>query len=154
MNGRVVLLDVNALLSLLWPASEFHFQVRAWFRDHASDGWATCPMTQCGFVRLASNPALTTDAPTIAEAVDLLQSNLAHPKHVFWPDDLSVMQAIAQSDARLQGHKQITDAYLLGLAIRRKGRLATLDQSLSSLLPRGREKEGWVIDIDRSPQRH
>lgn len=154
MSGRVILLDVNALISLLWPASEFHLSVRAWFRDHSSDGWATCPITQSGFVRLVSNPALTADAPSVPEAVELLQVNLTHPGHEFWPDDLDLMEAIAQSGARLQGHKQITDAYLLGLAIRRKGQIATLDRALSGLLPRERAGGGWVVDIDRSSRRH
>lgn len=154
MSHRVVLLDVNALIALLWPSSEFHLVVRTWFREHASKGWATCPITQNGFVRLVSNPALSTDAPSVLEAMELLHLNLAHPGHEFWPDDLGLKEAIAQSGAQLQGHKQITDAYLLGLAIRRKGQLATLDRSLSALLPREHESGGWVIDIHRPSRRH
>jgi uncharacterized protein len=154
MSDRVILLDVNALIALLWPASEFHLPVRTWFRDQASKAWATCPITQSGFVRVLSNPALSTDAPSVAEALNLLQLNLAHPGHRFWPDDLDLMSAIARSGARLQGHRQITDAYLLGLAMQRKGQLATLDRSLAALLPRNREEGESVIDIGRTFRRH
>jgi uncharacterized protein len=154
MSSRVILLDVNALIALLWPSSEFHLLVRTWFRDHASNGWATCPITQCGFVRVISNPALSPDAPSIAEALSLLQLNLAHSGHVFWPDDLDLVGAITHSGARLQGHRQITDAYLLGLAMQRKGQLATLDRSLVTLLPRGRDEGNTAIDIGRAYRRH
>lgn len=154
MSDRVILLDVNALIALLWPSSEFHLPVRTWFRDHGSMGWATCPITQSGFVRVLSNPALSADAPSVTEAMGLLQLNLAHSGHVFWPDDLDLKSAIARLGARLQGHRQITDAYLLGLTIRRKGQLATLDRSLAALLPRGRDSSELVIDIGRTFRRH
>lgn len=154
MSKGVILLDVNALIALLWPASEFHLLVRTWFRDHGSGGWATCPMTQSGFVRLLSNPALSPDALSVADALNLLHLNLAHPGHVFWPDELDLLSAVARSNARLQGHRQITDAYLLGLAMHRKGQIATLDRSLSSLLPKGRENGNPVIDIGRPNRSH
>lgn len=154
MSDRVILLDVNALIALFWPSSEFHLPVRSWFRDHASKGWATCPITQSGFVRVLSNPALSPDAPSVAEALDLLRLNLTHSGHEFWPDDVDLISAIARSGARLQGHRQITDAYLLGLAMQRKGQLATLDRSLSALLPRGSGTSDSVIDIGRTFRRH
>jgi uncharacterized protein len=154
MINRVILLDVNTLIALLWPASEFHLPVRTWFRDQASKGWATCPITQSGFVRVLSNPALSGDALSVAEALHLLRLNLAHPAHVFWPDDLDLMSAVIPSGARLQSYRQITDAYLLGLAIQRKGQLATLDRSLAALLPRGGDSGDSLIDISRTFRRH
>jgi uncharacterized protein len=153
MSSRLILLDVNALIALLWPASEFHVPVRAWFREHASRGWATCPITQCGFVRVLSNPAMSAYGPSLSDALHLLQLNLSHPGHTFWPDDLDLMSAAARTGARLQGHRQITDAYLLGLAMQRKGQLATLDRSLAALLPKDQSEGDSVIDIGRTFRR-
>lgn len=154
MNRHPILLDVNVLFALLWPRSEFHGPVRAWFRDQASRAWATCPITQSGLVRLISNPALSVDATSVDEAMSLLRSNLAHPGHVFWPDDLDLLRSIGLSGAKLQGHRQLTDAYLLGLAIHRKGHFATLDKSVASLLPVNRDAAGWIIDLSKTLRQH
>lgn len=154
MNRRPILLDVNVLFALLWPRSEFHVAVRAWFRGQASSNWSTCPVTQSGFVRLLSNPALSVDAPSVEDAMSLLRSNLTHPGHVFWPDDLDLLRSIELSGAKLQGHRQITDAYLLGLAIHRKGHFATLDKSVASLLPGNRDAAGWIIDLSKTLRQH
>lgn len=85
-------------------------------------------------MRLLSNPAFSPDALTPADAIALLRSNLAHPTHQFWPDDLGLLDAMASCEGRITGHQQITDAYLLGLALHRKGKLVTLDSSIVSLV--------------------
>src|SRR5580698_10054789 len=97
-------------------------------------GWATCPLTQAGFVRIVSNPAFSPDAVSPRVAINTLQANLKHPSHQFWPDDISVPEALQPLLERLAGHGQVTDAYLLGLAIRKQARLATFDHALASLL--------------------
>jgi len=129
------LLDVNVLIALMWPAHESHSQVREWFARHARQGWATCPLTQAAFVRLVSNPAFSRDAVTPREAIALLTANLKHRRHRFWGDEIGLGEAVEPLQGRLVGHRQVSDAYLLGLAIHKKGKLATMDQGLLALLP-------------------
>ncbi len=81
---------------------------------------------------MVSNPAFSRDALTPRQALELLEANLAHPAHHFWPDDLSLGEALAKV-GELAGHNQISDAYLLGLATFRKGTLVTLDKSIAKL---------------------
>jgi uncharacterized protein len=132
---RVFLLDVNVLVALLWPAHQFHTRAHHWFERNMRRGWATCPLTEAGFVRIVSNPAFSSDAVTARAAVKILQVSLQHPSHQFWPDDISVSEAVGPLLEKLAGHRQVTDAYLLGLAIRKEAKLATLDHSIASLLP-------------------
>ena len=135
------LLDVNVLIALLWPAHEAHAAVQEWFRRHAREGWATCPLTQAGFVRIVSNPAFSPDAVTPWEAANLLNSNSRHPAHRFWPDEISYVDAVRPMRGGLRRHRQVSDAYLLGLAIFKKGKLATLDRSVLALVAEtGRER--------------
>ena len=121
------LLDVNVLIALLWPAHEFHRRAHRWFARHARQPWATCPITQAAFVRIVSNPAFSPDAATPREAIAVLEANLKHPSHHFWPDDLGFSDAMRPLHAKLVGHRQVTDVYLLGLALHKRGKLATLD---------------------------
>jgi hypothetical protein len=97
--------------------------------------WASCPFTQTAFVRILSNPAFSPNALTPGDAIALLQSNLGHAAHQFWHDDIGLVQAMALLQRKIVGHQQVTDAYLLALAIHKKGRLATLDRKLTALLP-------------------
>jgi predicted nucleic acid-binding protein len=92
-------------------------------------------MTQAGFVRIVSNPAFSRRVVSPRDALEVLAGSLQHPAHHFWTEDIGVTEALAQFGRPLLGHHRITDAYLLGLAIHKKGRLATLDASLGSLLP-------------------
>ncbi len=131
----VFLLDVNVLIALMWPAHEAHASAQRWFAQHAREGWATCAFTQAGFVRILSNPAFSPDAVTPREAVDLLSANVKHRHHQYWGDTTSFIDAIAPFRNRLVGHRQVTDAYLLGLAIHHRGRLATLDRGILALIP-------------------
>jgi hypothetical protein len=129
------LLDVNVLIAMAWPTHSAHEKVQEWLARRASEGWATCPLTQTGFVRILSNPAFSPNALTPAHAVALLQANLGHPSHRFWADELSFIQALEPFHPRLAGHQQVTDAYLLELAMHRKGKLATMDRAVLTLLP-------------------
>jgi toxin-antitoxin system PIN domain toxin len=133
----VFLLDANLLLALSWPSHTHHHRAQTWFKKNAKYGWATCPFTQTAFIRLSSNPSVFHDATTPLEAQLALDISLNHPNHHFWPDSLSVRDAIAPLRSSVVGHRQITDAYLLGLAIFRKGKLATFDRAIASLVPEG-----------------
>ena len=130
---KAALLDINILTALFWPTHEHHEAAHRWFGRRGGGPWATCPLTQLGFVRIISNPAFSPDALSPVEALDLLGQNLAHPDHEFWTDGLEVPAAIKGMEARLQGYKQLTDAYLLVLANRRKGVLATFDRGVRTL---------------------
>jgi toxin-antitoxin system PIN domain toxin len=138
---RVALLDVNALIALFWPDHGFHDRAITWFDDNAGSGWATCPLTQAGFVRIISNPAFSVTAPTPREAIELLKTNLAHPKHQFWPEDVALSLCVEPFVKSIHGHQQITDAYLLGMVRRRKGRLVTFDRGVLSLVSRVESSE-------------
>jgi uncharacterized protein len=144
-----VLLDVNVLVALFWAEHADHGAAQQWFREHARRGWATCPFTQAAFIRLVSNPAFSRDAVSPTEAVALLEENLRHPSHEFWADDLRFADIMANLEPDLTGHRQITDAYLLGLAIHHKSRLVTFDKSLSALLPAGRPKAEKLIELSK-----
>jgi hypothetical protein len=130
---KTALLDLNILTALLWPAHEHHEVAHRWFAARADAGWATCALTQLGFVRLVSNPAFSRDALSPAEGLALLAENVTHARHEFWTESLEVPVAVKDMEERLQGHRQLTDAYLLALANRRKGVLATFDRGLRTL---------------------
>lgn len=127
------LLETNMLIALLWPSHAQHERVVKWFTRHRARGWASCPLTESGFVRVVSNPAFSRDAVTPREAASLLAVNTAADDHVFWPDDVPHTAAAAFAGPRLVGHQQVTDAYLLGLALKRGGVLATLDERIAAL---------------------
>lgn len=130
---KTALLDLNILTALLWPAHEHHEAAHRWFRARGSARWATCSLTQLGFVRITSNPAFSRDALPPVEAVALLAKNLTHAGHEFWTASLQVPVAIKGMEPGLQGYRQLTDAYLLALASRRKGVLATFDRATRTL---------------------
>lgn len=139
-----VLLDVNVLIALLWPAHEGHQRAQNWFAQNAGAGWATCPFTQAAFVRIVTNPAFSRDAVTPKEAVNLLAVNVRHKSHQFWADEIDIVSAIWPLLGRLSGHQQVTDAYLLRLARHKKGKLATMDRAVAELLP-DKSMEGNLI---------
>jgi toxin-antitoxin system PIN domain toxin len=130
---KTALLDLNILTALLWPAHEHHEAAHRWFAARGKGRWATCALTQLGFVRIVSNPSFSRDALSPAEAVALLAENLRHAGHEFWADNVQVPAAVEPVGSRLQGYRQLTDAYLLALADRRKGVLATFDRGIRSL---------------------
>jgi toxin-antitoxin system PIN domain toxin len=142
------LLDVNVLISLFWSAHVHHGAAQKWFAARSAKGWATTPLTQAAFVCIVSNPAFSKDAVAPSVALELLTHNLNHPHHRFWPANLPLGQALAELKPKLSGHQQVTDAYLLGLVRHFKGRLATFDTAIMSLLDRGDEK--WLELIPSS----
>lgn len=137
------LLDVNVLLALFDPAHMHHSKASAWWSDRRGEGWASCPLTQNGFVRVISGPGYERPL-ALAEALALLRAQLGEPGHEFWPDDISVADSQLFDHARLHGPGQITDAYLLALAVKRGGRLVTLDKSIALAAVRGARAEHLV----------
>lgn len=132
----VRLLDVNMLIALAWPSHVHHRKAHAWFAANRSSGWASCPLTQCAFVRVSSNPKIIPEAVMPMEALALLKEMVSLEDHVFWPDDVPFYREPVPTEL-LVGHRQVTDAYLLGLSIRHNGKLVTLDRGVAALLPPG-----------------
>ena len=112
--------------------------------------WATCPLTQLGFIRLSSNPAFTSDAVTPAAALAMLGTMTALDGHEFWPDEVDCVTAVFPTGMRMTGHRQVTDAYLFSLARARLGCLATLDRRMSRLLPPGERSSPLLRIIEIS----
>jgi toxin-antitoxin system PIN domain toxin len=133
----VHLLDVNVLLALAWPNHVHHQPAHAWFQANQKKGWATCPITQAGFVRLSCQPAVTRLLIPVLEAVHILTASTKSPHHQFWEHDTPVASLLPEMLARVMGPKQLTDAVLVDLAIRRQGALATFDRHMKNLLPTG-----------------
>ncbi len=128
------LLDVNVLIALAWPMHVHHQLAHNWFAKHAHRGWATCPVTQLGFVRISSYPGIIPEAVLPGQALQVLSKMTAHPDHAFWTDAFSLDEP-PFFGMQIMGHRQFTDAYLLAMAIRKQGKLATLDGSVTALLP-------------------
>ncbi len=131
----IALLDVNVLLALAWPTHIHHYTARSWFTEQMERGWtwATCPLTEAGFVRLSCNHSAMGYTVTPREAIETLGNLRRMGAHSFWPLDLSMLDLPGGIVSRVQGHRQITDAVLLAAAMRRNGQLATFDGRLASL---------------------
>ncbi len=136
------LLDVNVLIALAWPNHLHHAAVLEWFDDNRDFGWATCPLTQSGFVRVSSNQKVLPDARSPEEAFELLARVTALEHHVFWHDDTSLASSTLIAPRHLQGYGQVTDAHLLAIALRHGGRLVTMDRAIRGLVP-----DGFVADL-------
>jgi toxin-antitoxin system PIN domain toxin len=128
------LLDVNLLIALAWPSHVHHELAHRWFKERAFEGWATSPLTQSGFVRVSSNARSVSTPRSPAEAVMLLRRIVALPHHEFWTDDVSLATSDHIAADRIPSHASVTDAHLLTLALRRGGKLATLDAGIARLV--------------------
>jgi uncharacterized protein len=130
------LLDVNVLIALHDQQHVHHQTATQWFGRHAALGWASCPLTQNGAVRVMSQPAYPQPEP-LSQLLAMFRQSFADPSHAFWPDDISLADAAAFDSQRIHGHRQITDVYLLGLAVAHGGRLVTLDARIPVSAVRG-----------------
>jgi uncharacterized protein len=120
------LLDVNLLLALSDPMHVHHEAAHRWFAETGDRAWATCPLTENGFVRIASHPRYPNRPGDVSAVLAILHRFCAAEGHQFWPAEISIRDLI-RPDAIIT-HAQITDVFLLGLAVHRGGKLATLDQ--------------------------
>jgi uncharacterized protein len=131
-SHSVWLLDANLLIALTHAAHIHHTEAHAWFSAHPKRRWATCALTQLAFVRLTSNPKIVGSEITPAQAMQAVETMVAQPQHEYWPDGQEPLQMATLQSPALVGHRQVTDAYLLGLAVHHQQRLATLDRGLVS----------------------
>jgi toxin-antitoxin system PIN domain toxin len=138
------LFDVNVLLALFDPGHIHHGQAQRWFGAHHAGGWATCSLTQNGFARIISKPGYQRSI-ALMTAISLLGAQLARPGHEFWPDDISITDGQLFDRGRILGPNQITDVYLLALAVKNGGRLVTFDRGLPLGAVRGAETRHLVV---------
>ena len=124
------LLDVNVLIALLDADHSSHARATQWFGSHARAGWASCPITQNGCVRIMAHPGYPNAVPVRA-VMERLAEATASRLHEFWPDDVTLLDAQVADSTRIHGPRQVTDVYLLALAVRHGGRLVTFDTSVS-----------------------
>lgn len=124
------LLDVNVLVALFDPDHVLHRTAHAWFSRDRERGWATCPLTENGLVRILSNPGYSGRRTTIPDAVARLATFRASGGHEFWPDTVTLCAESSFAFSHVRGHRQLTDVYLLALAVENGGRLATFDRHI------------------------
>ncbi|BCX80846.1 conserved hypothetical protein [Methylomarinovum caldicuralii] len=127
------LLDVNVLIALLDGAHSHHGLAKQWLAAELDQGrgWASCPITQNGCVRIMSSPAYPGNFTPVDVALRLSKA-VAHPSHQFWAADVNLLDGQSLDWQKILGHRQITDAYLLALAVHHKGRFVTFDRRVST----------------------
>jgi toxin-antitoxin system PIN domain toxin len=140
------LLDLNLLLAIHHPKHPNFAAADLWFLHGGNKHFATCPITQSGMMRLLLQGVAGLHPFDREEARNTLQFFIQQPGHVFWPDNPTYLDATQFLFNRLQGHRQTTDAYLLGLALHNKGKLATVDRGVLHLA--GKEFAAHVEFID------
>lgn len=131
------LLDVNVLIALVDPAHVAHEAAHEWFSAEGARSWATCPITENGVLRILGNPKYPNSPGSPALVAPILTQMRGLTGHAFWSDDVSLVGSdIIQSD-KIMTPAQVTDVYLLALAVAKGGRLATLDRRLAVNAVRG-----------------
>jgi uncharacterized protein len=128
--SRVRLLDVNVLIALFNEHHVHHEPAHDWFADHQDDPWATCPLTENAFVRILSDPAQRPALLPLPALAGHLERFRRDGRHEFWPDGVSLRDDTLFDLSRVRGHRQLTDVYLLGLAVNHGGCLVTFDRSI------------------------
>lgn len=141
----VALLDVNVLIALFDELHEYHEAAHQWFGRNRRLGWATCPLTENGFVRIVSNPTYPGRGTSLEDAIARLEEFRKSGNHAFWPDSLSLRDGSLFRPVHLTGHRQLTDVYLLALAFHHSGRLATFDRTIPLQSVAGAGPEHLVI---------
>jgi len=139
------LLDVNVLIALLDAAHIHHQRASQWLEQSLHHGWASCPLTQNGCLRIMAQPAYPQALPLAAVAQRLGQA-AATPAHLFIADDYSLLDADSLHWPQLLGHRQVTDAYLLGLAVRHGCRFVSFDARVNlAAVPGAKAEHLWVL---------
>lgn len=126
------LLDVNVLVALIDPAHVAHDAAHDWFGETAHEDWATCPLTENGVIRIVGHPKYPNTPGSPAVVAGIVAALRKLPGHGFWPDDVSLIGSDHVDPERILTSAQVTDTYLLALALSRRGRLATFDRKLST----------------------
>jgi toxin-antitoxin system PIN domain toxin len=137
------LLDVNVLIALHDVQHVHHETAAEWFAEHVPSGWASCPLTQNGVLRIMSQAAYPQAFP-VGELMAMLHRSFSHTSHEFWADDISLADPGLFRAEHIHGHRQLTDIYLLALAVRYGGRFVTFDTRIALSAVRGAETQHLV----------
>ena len=124
----VYLLDVNVLLAFFDPLHFHHEPAHEWFQSIGRKHWATCPITENGFIRIASRSAYPNRPGDASRVLETFRQFLEQPAHIFWPDSKSILEMLKPGVTIHSSH--VTDVYLLGLAVANGGKLATFDRKI------------------------
>lgn len=143
------LLDVNVLIALLWEPHVHHAAAQQWFATHGKKGWSTCATTELGFARALSNPKINPAIPSPVEAIAFLDSNKKVSRHAFVNED--VTPAAATKDMLIQGYRQLTNAYLFGLCVKKRLIFVSFDTGLASLWRPGDPRVRFLKLLDSAP---
>ena len=138
------LLDVNVLIALLDDQHLHHAIAKRWFVEHLELGWATCPLSQNGCARILSQPAYSNAISTV-RALEKIAHACKQAEHEFWPDSISLVDPKIARVEQIHGPRQLTDIYLLALAVNRGGRLVTLDERIPLSAVQGAKPEHLVV---------
>jgi len=138
------LLDVNVLIALLDPDHVHHRSATGWLVQNLHLGWASCPLTQNGCIRIMSQSAYPNGAAP-GRIANRLREAMQAPAHEFWPDDIDGVASTALDWTVILGSRQLTDAYLLALAVRRGGRFVTLDRGVPLAAVQGAQPQALVV---------
>jgi hypothetical protein len=139
--ARVSLLDVNVLVALFFPDHIHHDLAHDWFADHRHEGWATCPLTENGLIRVACQQPSDHGVVRPADVVAGLERFCRDKLYRAWTDSVSLTDTTLFAPQFIGGHRQVTDVYLLGLAKKMGGRLATFDRTIPVKAVRGGSAE-------------
>ena len=141
------LLDINVIISLLDSGHVMHGAAIHWMELELNHGWATCPITQNGVLRIMSQPAYPNLRP-VAQVAERLEEACKHASHVFWPEQISLLKKGLIRWERMLGHRQITDSYLLALAVTHGGRFVSFDQRICvDLVPDASQTHLAIIEL-------
>jgi toxin-antitoxin system PIN domain toxin len=141
---RVALLDANVLIALLDADHVHHARAEEWLSANVEHGWASCAITQMGAARILSNPRYPADLSARA-ALQWVAAAVATPHHVMWPCDIAPTDETCLDPMNILRHTQITDTYLLALAVRHGGRLVTFDRGISLGTAPGAEPDQLLV---------
>lgn len=133
------LLDINVLIALLDQDHSMHAQALRWFAAKARNGWASCPITQNGCVRVMSHAGYPNPL-RVGAIMECLAEAIATPHHELWPDEISLLDSSVADRTRIHGPRQVTDLYLLALAVRQGGCFVSFDTSIPRTAVKGAEK--------------
>jgi uncharacterized protein len=125
------LLDVNVVIALFDPDHVFHDRAHDWWATQAKAGWSSCPIVENGVVRIMSHPSYSQKMRfTPGDLIFRLRTFAAHTNHEFWPDGISLRDERTFISGHIHGSKHLTDIYLLALARKNGGKLATFDKGI------------------------
>lgn len=146
----VSLLDINVLLAIVWPNHLHHAAARSWFLNSAASGWATCALSESGFVRLSSNPKVFPDAVSPRESIVMLNELKKRGAWSYLADETQFTELPESWSIRLSGYRQVSDIHLLSIVQSHGASLVTFDAKLKRLVPEAESKRLLqVIGLDR-----